>query len=130
MNLMFRTPGRSQMFDQQIIPRHDVATALNPDEACREPLVNPPTPLTSGTSNPEPDESDRQTCVTYFYSRGASQKSEVHLSLEELAKQIRITTKPSKGELPWLKLARFGDVRTVEACLRHDSNVLAITGIE
>jgi hypothetical protein len=32
--------------------------------------------------------------------------------------------------LPWIKLARFGDVKSDKKSLRHDGNVTAITGVE
>jgi hypothetical protein len=37
---------------------------------------------------------------------------------------------PSKPACPLIKLATFGNVRTDKGSLRHDSNVLTITGIE
>ncbi len=35
-----------------------------------------------------------------------------------------------KGDLPWLKLAELRNKRTAKGSLRHDANVLQITGIE
>ena len=43
---------------------------------------------------------------------------------------MRTATAPSKPQLPWLKLARFGELRSDKGSLRHDANVLAISGIE
>lgn len=37
---------------------------------------------------------------------------------------------PSKAELPWIKLARFGDKATDRGSLRHDANVLELFGVE
>lgn len=37
---------------------------------------------------------------------------------------------PTKGACPLLKLAAFGDARTLKGSLRHDANVTAIYGIE
>lgn len=37
---------------------------------------------------------------------------------------------PSKDKCPWIKMATFGDKRTDKGSLRHNANVLAITGIE
>jgi len=37
---------------------------------------------------------------------------------------------PEKARLPWLKLGRFGQMRSDKNSLRHDANLLAITGIE
>ena len=52
------------------------------------------------------------------------------LSCDELADMIRGTTAPEKNRLPWLKLARFGAARTARGSLRHDRNVIAISGVE
>jgi hypothetical protein len=68
--------------------------------------------------------------VTLFSSYAASSKIEKAVSLEELAEMIRNTVAPAKGDLPWLKLARLGNTKTVKGSLRHDANVLSITGIE
>ncbi len=68
--------------------------------------------------------------VTFFPNHGANRKREESLTLAELAERIRVTDAPSKAMLPWLKLARFGEKRTDKGSLRHDSNTLAISGIE
>ena len=68
--------------------------------------------------------------VTFFKSFGASWKTEKSVTLDALSNEIRTTTAESKAALPWLKLARFGDIRTDKHSLRHDANVLAISGIE
>jgi hypothetical protein len=47
-----------------------------------------------------------------------------------LAALIRTTTAATKEQLPWLKCARFGDRRTAAGSLRHNANVLVITGLE
>jgi hypothetical protein len=74
---------------------------------------------------PRPDQ-----VVTFFASYAATTKREVVLSPAALAELIRTTTADDKGSLPWLKCARFGDQRTEHNSLRHNANVLAITGIE
>lgn len=51
-------------------------------------------------------------------------------SLRALAKEITATHGASKRSLPLLKLARFGNSRTDSASLRHDANLLSVTGIE
>jgi hypothetical protein len=68
--------------------------------------------------------------VTLFPNFAATSKTERPLTLQMLADLIRSTTAPRKDRLPWLKLARFGDRRTAKGSLRHDGNVLAISGIE
>jgi hypothetical protein len=68
--------------------------------------------------------------VTFFQSYAATRKTFTRCDLRNLANKIRYTTARYKEALPWLKLARFGDRRTPKESLRHDANVIAITGIE
>ena len=68
--------------------------------------------------------------LTFFSDLWATDKREERLTLEELAEQIRAEMAAEKTQLPLLKLARFGRVRSNKNCLRHDNNVLAITGAE
>jgi len=68
--------------------------------------------------------------VTFFSDYTATSKVEQNLPLDRLADLIRTRSAARKERLPWLKLARFGDERTPARSLRHDRNVLAITGIE
>jgi len=68
--------------------------------------------------------------VTTFRHASGDRKEEQRFALEELQAKILSTTAPTKAALPWLKLARFGDAKTKRGSLRHDANVLAITGIE
>ena len=73
---------------------------------------------------------DPSFALTTFKDYAAATKHEESCTLRTLAESIRGTTASKKEALPWLKLARFGDVRTDKNSLRHDANVLAITGIE
>ena len=68
--------------------------------------------------------------ITVFASAGATRKAEEQTTLSALADRIRATQAPTKSQLPWLKLARFGGTRTDKNSLRHDANVDAITGVE
>lgn len=68
--------------------------------------------------------------MTVFASASATRKAEEQITLSALADRIAATHAPTKSQLPWLKLARFGDQRTTKNSLRHDANMLAITGIE
>lgn len=68
--------------------------------------------------------------VTFFANYAAAEKLQRVTSLDELVALICDTTAPAKADLPWLKLARFGNARTPRNSLRHDRNVIAITGIE
>lgn len=68
--------------------------------------------------------------VTFFDSYAALAKREQLIAIGDLAALIRKTHAPAKDRLPWLKLARFGDVKSDKGSLRHDLNVRAISGIE
>src|SRR5262249_27155582 len=68
--------------------------------------------------------------VTFFTDQYAATKDERSVALDELAQRIETATGPDKSRLPWLKLARFGNIRTDQNSLRHDANLLAISGIE
>ncbi len=83
---------------------------------------------------------DSSFAVTFFTSASGSRKTQEQHSLPGLAQLIASRTAPVKASLPWLKLATFGDQktplvqddtgRTTGGSLRHDANVLAVTGIE
>lgn len=80
---------------------------------------------------PEPNKAGaHRVRVTFFRDPMARRKSEHECSLAALALRVQMVTAPTKAELPWLKLARFGDLRTDRGSLRHGANILAITGIE
>ena len=68
--------------------------------------------------------------VTFFRDHAAATKQERIIGLADLVKRIETTNGADKAKLPWLKFARFGDLRTDKNSLRWDGNVLAITGIE
>jgi hypothetical protein len=74
--------------------------------------------------------SNSPVAVTFFPNYAAKRKAEQAMTLPGLAERIGRSTAPRKADLPWLKLARFGDRRTVNGCLRHDANILAVSGIE
>jgi hypothetical protein len=68
--------------------------------------------------------------VMFFSDPGAQTKDEESIMLPVLAELIRAASAPEKARLPWLKLARFGNARSPRGSLRHDRNVIAISGIE
>lgn len=68
--------------------------------------------------------------VTLFRDRFATVQERCTLTLPELAERCRNCTAPAKERLPWIKLATFGARRTERGSLRHDGNVVGITGIE
>lgn len=93
--------------------------------------INPPStvPLPSGRGSLVDTPADC-LAVTFFENFAASSKREELWSLDALARHIARTTATEKRKLPWLKLAIFGDQRTDKNSLRHDSNVLDVTGLE
>jgi hypothetical protein len=73
---------------------------------------------------------DKPFLVTFFPTQQARSKSERTITLEELAELIRQTHAPTKADLPWFKLGFFGDKRTDKNCLRSNSNLRWVSGIE
>lgn len=73
---------------------------------------------------------DHPLAVTFFDSFAAAAKREGRHSLRDLQQLILSTTSSRKDNLPWLKLARFGDAASAKGSLRHDANALAVSGIE
>jgi putative DNA primase/helicase len=80
-------------------------------------------------SEPLPDV-DAAFRVSFLRNAAALEVDEQPISVEALAQRIHAAKAPEKGRLPWLKLARFGTQRTEKGSLRHDANVIAITGVE
>ena len=72
----------------------------------------------------------RTVRVTFFPDEAAQSLRTADLTLPQLADRIAKQTAASKMELPWLKLAIFGNKRSEKNCLRTNANVLQITGIE
>ena len=68
--------------------------------------------------------------VTFFKDRFATSLKTRDMTLGMLRDLIVETNASEKSELPWLKLAKFGDERTKKNSLRHDANVIEFDGIE
>jgi hypothetical protein len=68
--------------------------------------------------------------VTFFFDQRAKTLANVNATLPELVALIRETDGKVREQLPWLKLARFGDQRSGAGSLRTNANVVAITGAE
>src|SRR5262249_26514957 len=73
--------------------------------------------------------------VTIFNDVFAQSCRGEDMTLDEVAELIRSTRAPKKSDLPLLKFARFGPLRTPTTAagggsLRHDANVTMTTGIE
>ena len=73
---------------------------------------------------------DHAIRLTIFRDFKAQTKHEESLPIAKLINRIALAKAPRKDALHWLKMARFGELRTEKNSLRHDRNVLAITGIE
>jgi hypothetical protein len=72
----------------------------------------------------------RQIWVTFFDDGFARSLRGEDMTLAALHELIGNTTAPSKDKLPLLKLARFGSVRSASGSLRHDANVISVSGVE
>jgi hypothetical protein len=68
--------------------------------------------------------------VTIFGDHRAAEKLQLFCTLAELKHNIGVKSWPDKASMHWLKLAEFGDVRTDNNSLRHNLNVVAISGVE
>jgi hypothetical protein len=78
----------------------------------------------------EDDSAPLTFVVTFFADFAAETKHEQLVGLDDLAQLIHNTAAPAKEQLPWLKLARFGDTRTKKGSLRHNANLVSASGIE
>lgn len=68
---------------------------------------------------------------TRFMDRSASSARELQHGWSELVEHLQHAGPYSAKSLcPWIKLATFGQVRSGKGALRHDSNLLQITGVE
>ena len=70
------------------------------------------------------------THVTFFKDRSAQTLTAQDITLEQLRDLYLTTSAQEKAQLPWNKLARFGDVKSDKGSLRYNGNVKAITGVE
>jgi len=68
--------------------------------------------------------------VTFFRDQQARSFVSDDLTLEKIRALVLDTQAEHKTKLPWIKLAVFGNKPSESNCLRHDANVIQITGIE
>ena len=68
--------------------------------------------------------------TTFFTDVFAQSLQGEDTTLDELGDMIRSATAPAKKAQPLLKLARYGAQRSPAGALRHDGNVIAVSGIE
>lgn len=73
---------------------------------------------------------DRPLEITRFLDAGSRRQVRETTSLRQFANVIRATRAPAKADLPWCKLAAFGNTPTVKGALRHDANLIAVDGVE
>jgi hypothetical protein len=73
---------------------------------------------------------DPKVHITFFKDFKANTCTTDSVTLSELCERVLNASAREKGKLPWLKLAVFGKNRSDKASLRHDANVLEITGCE
>ena len=68
---------------------------------------------------------------TRFLDHSSAHKRELNHEWRELIEHItHAGPYPAKSLCPWIKLARFGEVRSRKGALRHDGNMLEVTGVE
>jgi predicted P-loop ATPase len=68
--------------------------------------------------------------ITFLPTKSGSSMTAKAVTLAELRDLILAAEGETKGRLPWLKGARFGDKRTPKGSLRHDANVIGFDMIE
>jgi Virulence-associated protein E-like domain/Primase C terminal 2 (PriCT-2) len=68
--------------------------------------------------------------ITRFPNEQAFSKKVMCKSTRELAEWVERQSAPSKAELAWLKLARFGSNKSKRGCYRTNDNMMEIDGIE
>ena len=73
---------------------------------------------------------DQKIAVTIFKNLGAKSKAGHQWSLRELLDEIVQTEAAEKKDLPLLKLATFGQNKTDKGSVRHDANMITVSGVE
>lgn len=68
---------------------------------------------------------------TRFIDKSASSAKEIEHDWRELVEHLQHAGPyPAKAVCPWIKLARFGGARSGKGSLRHDANIVTISGVE
>lgn len=101
-------------------PRNGVETSAAHKIACEEDTE----------SAPENQGCDLPLAVTTFPDLKAQRIEVDRLSLRQLQQRLTATTAPDKAALPLVKLGTFGNARTEKGSLRHDANLLSVSGVE
>jgi hypothetical protein len=70
--------------------------------------------------------------VTVFDNAAATDKAThtYELTLPQISDMVQRASAPTKSQLPWMKMARFGKLRTPKGSLRNNANVRSISGVE
>ena len=68
--------------------------------------------------------------ITFFANAAATRFSAERMTLPALRERILKTSASAKERLPWLKLGKFGSKRSNKRSLRHNDNVIEISGVE
>jgi hypothetical protein len=68
--------------------------------------------------------------VTTFRDQLAKECERQHWSLPEMRDIVLRTCADTKKKLPWLKCVEFGEKKTDKGSLRHDANVVSVSGVE
>lgn len=91
--------------------------------------ANVPEPPVKPASD-RPTMSDISFPVTIFKDWYAVEKTECTVTCTEFVEMVSGASASHKDDLPWLKLATFGDTKTDDGCLRNNANVLQVFGAE
>lgn len=73
---------------------------------------------------------DTKLSVTYFADKRALSARNDTVTLRQFSEVVLGTSAPTKHDLPWVKLAVFGDTPSRKGSYRHDANVVMLSGIE
>ena len=68
--------------------------------------------------------------VTTFPDIYAKTSRELELTLPDIFHLISTTEAKRKERLPWIKLAKFGNVVSQKGCIRTDGNIVHFSGVE
>ena len=72
----------------------------------------------------------RKLAITPIKDETGAEMRRIDVTLPVLAEHIRFRTAAGKMQLPWLKLAIFGNKRSEKNSLRTNENTLRISGVE
>ena len=112
------TPG-VRAFDIPVVEGGDPSPFADLDDA---------SPEDETYSNSDID--TRKLAITLIKDETGAEMRRIDVTLPVLAEHIRFRTAAGKMQLPWLKLAIFGNKRSEKNSLRTNENTLRISGVE